>query len=531
MDPISRAYASDDGGGSQPRQYKRDPKGSSTGGQFTANPAATTSKPKPTPKPAPKPAPKTAPAKPTAKPASASVIKPPGQRPTGVMSKTGNNDPAQVQELQALLSALGLGNPGSSGTFDDATEVAVKAAQERLGLKPTGRASKALINKMLNAYDLSPCVKRSDDGDEYEVLRAALDGMEDDEDDAPAGGGTVQVIERADPDEPYGDVEYADPGYQSDGKKRYPLDSEEHCRAAWSYINQDDNAAKYTPEQLARIKGRIRRALERYDVETTGDDAARANDCCRSAGVHLYAREFPLDGIEILRSGDGRTVEAYAAIWDTPAEIRDQHGHYMETIDRSAFNAVLAQGVNRVGVFYHHGLTIHGTPSELGSVPIGSPVDIRVDGKGLRTITRYNDSDLADAVLSAIRNGDIKGYSFRGPIRRSDPRRIPKARAGMPLPTVTRMELGLHEYGPTPTPAYVGAGILAVRSVDQATRILTTIEDLRGQVSRMFSAAPPLDQAPEPAPPASGPGTEDQPEGPSGRFQQLQEELRALGVL
>ena len=46
--------------------------------------------------------------------------------------------------------------------------------------------------------------------------------------------------------EPYGpasQAHYADPGYQHDRKKRYPLDSEEHCRAAWSYINQADNAA------------------------------------------------------------------------------------------------------------------------------------------------------------------------------------------------------------------------------------------------------------------------------------------------
>lgn len=67
--------------------------------------------------------------------------------------------------------------------------------------------------------------------------------------------------------EPYGDVKYADPGYQADGKKRYPLDSEAHCRAAWSYINQADNAARYSPQQLKRIKSRIVAAGKRYGVE------------------------------------------------------------------------------------------------------------------------------------------------------------------------------------------------------------------------------------------------------------------------
>jgi len=70
----------------------------------------------------------------------------------------------------------------------------------------------------------------------------------------------------SDPKKPYGDVSYADPGYQSDGVHRYPLDSEAHCRAAWSYINQSGNSGKYSSEELSLIKGRIRAALKRYGV-------------------------------------------------------------------------------------------------------------------------------------------------------------------------------------------------------------------------------------------------------------------------
>lgn len=75
--------------------------------------------------------------------------------------------------------------------------------------------------------------------------------------------------------EPYGDVTYADPGYQSDGKKRYPLDTVEHCKAAWSYINQADNAAEYTPEQLSEIKDKIKAALKKYGVDV---EAKAADD-------------------------------------------------------------------------------------------------------------------------------------------------------------------------------------------------------------------------------------------------------------
>lgn len=56
---------------------------------------------------------------------------------------------------------------------------------------------------------------------------------------------------------PYGDVPYADPGYQADKKKRYPIDTAEHIRAAWNYINKSKNGGEYTPAQRAKIKARI----------------------------------------------------------------------------------------------------------------------------------------------------------------------------------------------------------------------------------------------------------------------------------
>ena len=74
--------------------------------------------------------------------------------------------------------------------------------------------------------------------------------------------------------EPYGDVKYADPGYQGDKKKRYPLDTPDHVRAAWSYINMPKNAGKYSPEQLKTIKARIRKAMEDHGIEAADEDEA-----------------------------------------------------------------------------------------------------------------------------------------------------------------------------------------------------------------------------------------------------------------
>jgi hypothetical protein len=64
----------------------------------------------------------------------------------------------------------------------------------------------------------------------------------------------------------YGDVEFADPV-----NNKYPIDTEEHIRAAWSYINHKDNAVKYDKDDLETIKSRIKTAAKRHDIEITSD--------------------------------------------------------------------------------------------------------------------------------------------------------------------------------------------------------------------------------------------------------------------
>jgi HK97 family phage prohead protease len=265
-------------------------------------------------------------------------------------------------------------------------------------------------------------------------------------------------------------ADFADPGYQKDGQKRYPLDSEEHVRAAWSYINMPKNAAFYTAGQVASIKGRIKAAGKKYGI-TFAADAQRS-----AVEPTFFHRSFPLEDIHIQRTGDGRTVEAYAAVFHQEAEIRDPQGHYLEVIDPTAFNRTLSDSAPQgsrstwaVSVFYNHARDRHGNSSDRFSVPIGTPEAIRADTRGLVTVTRYNKSDLAEEILEAIRNQSITGQSFTGRIGRSDPdRRMYKPSPTGQLQRVRRLELGLTEYGPTPMPAYQGAGILSVRSLSTA---------------------------------------------------------------
>lgn len=243
-----------------------------------------------------------------------------------------------------------------------------------------------------------------------------------------------------------------------------------------------------------------------------------------------FARSFALDDIQILdraKGGDGRTVEAYAAVFNTPKEIHDRNGDYMETIHPTAFNRTLSNGADTRSLYmFNHGLRVtDGQPDSLAQVPIGSPVSVRADGRGLRTVARLNRSPLAEATLEAVRAGDIKGYSFRGNAYRSDPAKTPRARRGEALPTVTRMELSLADFGPTPTPYYEEAEILAVRSAAMLFSEINGLDESeRADLYRMMLAVttPPGQEDPEPiATPSPGPGPADSRIARSGRQAQL----------
>jgi len=77
---------------------------------------------------------------------------------------------------------------------------------------------------------------------------------------------------------PYGDIQYADPGYQSDKQKRYPIDNRAHVKAALAYLAKKANAAKYTPAQLKRVMGRIRAAAKKFGIQVAAESAGWSFD-------------------------------------------------------------------------------------------------------------------------------------------------------------------------------------------------------------------------------------------------------------
>jgi len=115
-------------------------------------------------------------------------------------------------------------------------------------------------------------VSRDEEMVAYEAADVIRDAVETAVEDA------VNSIFEKDASKPYGNVTYADPGYQKDKKKRYPIDTAAHVRAAWSYINQGDNASLYTTAQLSRVKSRIKSAAKKFGINIVSEQEQLAND-------------------------------------------------------------------------------------------------------------------------------------------------------------------------------------------------------------------------------------------------------------
>lgn len=232
-------------------------------------------------------------------------------------------------------------------------------------------------------------------------------------------------------------------------------------------------------------------------------------------------RTVPLLDYEVQRSGDGRTVIAYAAVFDQPYEVSDQYGHYDEIINRAAFNKALARpgALANVKVLFNHGMTLFFTPSERFALPIGTAEEITPDSRGLLTRTRYARTPLGDEVLELWSSGAITGQSFRGPIY-ADVERAKSGANGRPV--IERMQLGLREYGPTPNPVNVDAGLVAIRS-----QLLAQVDEMTPEERRELAS---LINTPDPlAVPDDGPAPEAPAESPDPGLSVLQS-LAALNA-
>jgi len=161
-------------------------------------------------------------------------------------------------------------------------------------------------------------VSRDEELVAYEAADVIRDAVETAVEDA------VNSIFEKDAKKPYGDVAYADPGYQKDKQKRYPINTAAHVRAAWSYINQDKNASLYTAAQLSRIKSRIKSAAKKFGINIVSEHETLANDFQEI--LEAYA------SISLNNDADSINITGYT-----------QDPHLLKTVaNRIAFGAIAA---------------------------------------------------------------------------------------------------------------------------------------------------------------------------------------------
>lgn len=98
---------------------------------------------------------------------------------------------------------------------------------------------------------------------------------------------TVSAVAKAESTkhkEPARDVQYADPGCQPDGKKRYPIDTDHHIRSAYTDINKPENPRKYQEDQIRRVKAEI---ISAWNEKIGKDSPSSAGDAARASRAEL----------------------------------------------------------------------------------------------------------------------------------------------------------------------------------------------------------------------------------------------------
>lgn len=163
--------------------------------------------------------------------------------------------------------------------------------------------------------------------------------------------------------------------------------------------------------------------------------------------------------------GDGRTLEGYAAVFDTPTIIESFAGDFEEVVKRGAFRKTLR---DRMPVMQFD----HGNDKRTGSVPIASIEDLREDDEGLFVNARLFANDVVEPIRQAVAGKAIRGMSFKFRVIRDqwvdrDGKKIPADDlAGLLENPGDRgpirreiQEVELFELGPVVFPAYTQTSV------------------------------------------------------------------------
>ena len=108
--------------------------------------------------------------------------------------------------------------------------------------------------------------------DGIKTLRAVLSNPETQSTDREVGPMPRRIRRRPDADPKAGVRKYGKAAFADPVNNKYPIDTPGRIKAAWAYIHQPENAAKYSEAEVRTIKIRIRRAAEMRDVALPDPD-------------------------------------------------------------------------------------------------------------------------------------------------------------------------------------------------------------------------------------------------------------------
>jgi HK97 family phage prohead protease len=188
--------------------------------------------------------------------------------------------------------------------------------------------------------------------------------------------------------------------------------------------------------------------LEKIDMD---ENSAEPIGIVRDGLTRSAPFEFELERDS---GGDGLTLEGYAAVFDSPTEINNHEGNFLETIAAGAFKKTLRDG--RPVLQFDHG-----KHPMIGSLPIGKIEALKEDARGLFVRARLHAGQFYEPVREAIASGAIDGMSFRFSVVRDDW----TAPQGRRLAQRNIQEVKLYELGPVVFPAYA-ATTVGVRDHD-----------------------------------------------------------------
>ncbi len=280
--------------------------------------------------------------------------------------------------------------------------------------------------------------------------------------------------DNTDTKKPYGDVTYADPGYQKDKVKRYPLDSADHCRAAWSYVNMPKNAAQYSAEQLASVKARIKAAAKRFGVEIA--DESTSNRSEESGPVEIETRERDIE----LRSVNysQRLITVIATPYEEPALVEYRGEMWQEVFERGAWKSLKNARANRYRVNREHDRmrTVGRVNNLWPDREEGLVAEVRISNTplGNETLELAADDCLSASVGFGVSSDGVEQN------RATKTRRIKNAM--------------LDHIAFTAAPAYAGATVLGVRSANTSNETNEQIKLLAGMLELLRAKPEDLQQ-------------------------------------